>query len=533
MKWIKVKLTDICKPKQWKNLPISEMTSVGFPVYGANGVIGKYKEYNHEFSTLAITCRGATCGTLNITEPKSYITSNAMALDKISEKVNQKFLYYALKKRGFKDIITGAAQPQITGEGLNKIVLNIPENLSDQIQIANILSKAETLISQRKHSIALLDEFLKSTFLEMFYTNPETESWNEVKFEELAEKKKASMRSGPFGSSLLHGEFTETGDVKVLGIDNVVSNRFTWKRSRCITQEKYQELKRYRVYPNDVLISIMATLGRTAVVPNDIPICINSKHLAAITLDKKIANPFFVAYAFHTHPLIVRQMSNNVKGAIMDGLNLTIIRSIKLKVPPIELQNRFGKIFNNTEVLQAQYQSSLQELENLYGSLSQRAFRGGLAFLQNEDEQPSDIVETEKTDLISEKIVPVVKEKKEKDEVDISNKSIKKIIPDLQPVATHRERNKQSYKIISTIKTHYRNRYFTFEEFSKKLIESGHDYKFEAIRSEIFNLLRENKLKQVFADAAFKSSFDKSDIDYKVVQELEERIYLTFKSQRK
>ncbi len=257
--------------------------------------------------------------------------------------------------------------------------LKIPViNISDQIQIANILSKAENLISQRKESIALLDEFLKSSFLEMFYTNPETVNWNEVKFEELADKKKGSMRTGPFGSSLLHGEFTESGDVKVLGIDNVVTNRFDWKRTRWITFEKFQELKRYQVYPNDVLISIMATLGRTAVVPTDIPICINSKHLAAITLDKGIANPYFVAYAFHSHPLIVRQMSNNVKGAIMDGLNLTIIRRIKLKLPPVELQTQFAQIVEKTEALKTQYLQSLGELENLYGSLSQQAFKGEL-----------------------------------------------------------------------------------------------------------------------------------------------------------
>ena len=168
MRWKKVKLIDISKPKQWKNLPISELSSEGYAVYGANGIIGRYKEYNHELPTLAITCRGATCGTINITEPKSYITSNAMALDDISEDVDQKFLYYALNKRGFKDVITGAAQPQITREGLRKIVLNIPESKEYQLHIANLLSKAENLISQRKESIRLLDEFLKSTFLEMF-----------------------------------------------------------------------------------------------------------------------------------------------------------------------------------------------------------------------------------------------------------------------------------------------------------------------------------------------------------------------------
>ena len=307
---------------------------------------------------------------------------NLLCLKTNPEKLLPKYAFYYLKSLRFRSSIKKITKKSVNQASFNisnlkELEIPLPSHF-DQIQIANILSKAETLIEQRKQSIALLDEFLKSSFLEMFYTNPETENWNEVKFEELAAKKKGSMRTGPFGSSLLHGEFTESGDVKVLGIDNVVTNRFDWKRSRCITFEKFQELKRYQVYPNDVLISIMATLGRTAVVPKDIPICINSKHLAAITLDREIANPYFVAFAFHSHPLIVRQMSNNVKGAIMDGLNLTIIRRIKLKLPPVELQNKFGETFEKTEALKTQYQQSLLELENLYGSLSQQAFKGEL-----------------------------------------------------------------------------------------------------------------------------------------------------------
>ena len=313
-----------------------------------------------------------------------YVGSTMVKLKVKDKKQFSPFFIYRFlqtKAEYLKRKATGATIMHINRKSLEQ--LEIPDlEIDDQLHIANLLSKAENLIVQRKESIRLLDEFLKSTFLEMFYDNPETIEWDEVKFEELAEKKKASMRSGPFGSSLLHGEFTETGDVKVLGIDNVVTNRFTWKRNRCITSEKFKELKRYQVFPNDVLISIMATLGRTAVVPKDIPLCINSKHLAAITLNKEIANPYFVAYAFHSHPLIVRQMSNNVKGAIMDGLNLTIIRRIKLKQPPIKLQNKFGEVFEKTEALKTQYQQSLQELENLYGSLSQKAFRGELSVKQ-------------------------------------------------------------------------------------------------------------------------------------------------------
>ena len=298
------------------------------------------------------------------------------------KQVDPNYLYYALKNTkliGSNVAVKGAT---LNTASLKALKVPMIEDISNQRQIAHLLSKAENLISQRKESIRLLDEFLKSNFLEMFYSNPDYQHWEEVKLEELAEKKKGSMRTGPFGSNLLHSEFTETGDIKVLGIDNVVTNTFSWQRSRCITYKKFEELKGYQVFPGDVLISIMATLGRTAVVPNNIPTTINSKHLAATTLDCNIANPYFISYAFHSHPAILRQLTNNVKGAIMDGLNLTIIKKVRIHLPPIQLQKKFNEIYDQVQSLKAQYQQSLTELENLYGSLSQKAFKGELK-LQN------------------------------------------------------------------------------------------------------------------------------------------------------
>ena len=71
-------LCEICSPKQWKTISTDMLVDEGFPVYGANGVIGYYSEYNHETPTLLVTCRGATCGTLNICQPFSYVNGNAM-----------------------------------------------------------------------------------------------------------------------------------------------------------------------------------------------------------------------------------------------------------------------------------------------------------------------------------------------------------------------------------------------------------------------------------------------------------------------
>ena len=154
-------------PKQWKTIASSMLKDSGYPVYGANGIIGYYSEYNHDKETILVTCRGATCGSVNICEPFSYINGNAMALDNLDEKIDIKYLYYYLKKRGFDDVISGSAQPQITRTSIEKIEIPICE-ISKQKMIVNLFDKIELLINNQKRQLQLLDELVKARFVEMF-----------------------------------------------------------------------------------------------------------------------------------------------------------------------------------------------------------------------------------------------------------------------------------------------------------------------------------------------------------------------------
>lgn len=157
----------------------------------------------------------------------------------------------------------------------------------------------------------------------------------------------SDMRTGPFGSALHHDEFVEDG-IFVLGIDNAVENKFSYNRMRYITEEKYQKLKRYTVKPLDVIITIMGTVGRSAVIPKDIPLAINTKHLACLTLKSELADPYFIANAFQIHPEIIAQMHRSSQGAIMNGLNITIIKNLKFKLPPLNLQQSFAAFVQAT-----------------------------------------------------------------------------------------------------------------------------------------------------------------------------------------
>jgi len=374
--WPLVKLHEVSRPKQWKTISARDLFDNGYPVYGANGKIGFYSEYTHEQPTLMITCRGATCGNVHISEPKSYINGNAMALDGIDQDmIDIKFLFYFFLQRGFNDVISGSAQPQITGQGLTKVEIPLPP-LTEQKRIAAILDKADAIRRKRQQAIQLADDFLRAVFLDMF-GDLETSGWGFTTVERMAAPEKGSMRTGPFGSDLKHSEFIDEG-VSVLGIDNAVQNKFSWGKERFISTEKYKQLKRYTVKPGDVLITIMGTCGRCAVVPDDIPVAINTKHLCCITLDKKICLPSFLHAYFLMHPHAKRYLGQRAKGAIMDGLNMGMIKEMPFPKVPIEFQIEYETISNKVSHMVKNQGIGSEAVSENFSSLSQKAFNGKL-----------------------------------------------------------------------------------------------------------------------------------------------------------
>ena len=142
-----VYLSEIAQIYQPQTISSAELTEDGFLVYGANGIIGKYKDYNHKTEQICITCRGNTCGMVNYTKPMSWITGNAMVIntDKYQDKVYKKYLYHYLSAYNFNSIISGSGQPQIVRTPLEKLKITLP-TISEQKQKAMILDKVQDKI---------------------------------------------------------------------------------------------------------------------------------------------------------------------------------------------------------------------------------------------------------------------------------------------------------------------------------------------------------------------------------------------------
>lgn len=144
--WEVKKLGEIADVYQPKTISESDFTEDGYLVYGANGIVGRYSFYNHEKWQVTITCRGSTCGTVNKTREKSWITGNAMVVNlDNNNKVSKMFIYYFLRSYDFKNYITGSGQPQIVRGPLLTLEIKQP-TVEEQKAIAQVLSDMDAEI---------------------------------------------------------------------------------------------------------------------------------------------------------------------------------------------------------------------------------------------------------------------------------------------------------------------------------------------------------------------------------------------------
>ena len=145
--WVEKKLESIADIYQPQTISQEDFSIDGYDVYGANGVIGKYHLYNHTTEQVMVTCRGSSCGTVNMSAGKCWITGNAMILNMDKYDVSKTFIYYYLLNQDLSELITGSGQPQIVRTPLSEYVVKIPFDRIEQQAIATILSDMDKEIA--------------------------------------------------------------------------------------------------------------------------------------------------------------------------------------------------------------------------------------------------------------------------------------------------------------------------------------------------------------------------------------------------
>lgn len=153
--WVSEPLGGLVSMYQPATISARQLTESGFPVYGANGVVGFYDKSNHNKWQVTVTCRGSTCGTVNRTVDRCWITGNAMVMNcDDNPAVDKEFFYHLLSNQDLSMCITGTGQPQIVRAPLTAFHVPMPPSTAEQTAIAIILTDMDTELAALEARLA-------------------------------------------------------------------------------------------------------------------------------------------------------------------------------------------------------------------------------------------------------------------------------------------------------------------------------------------------------------------------------------------
>lgn len=203
--------------------------------------------------------------------------------------------------------------------------------------------------------------------------------WRWVKVDSIQGFNQNAIKAGPFGSSLKKECYVEKG-YKIYGQEQVISG--DWKIGNYfIDDNKFLELKSCEVKPNDILISLVGTVGKVLVLPKDIKPGIINPRLIKISLAEEFYLPDFFKYYFESSYL-KSLYSLKSHGATMDIINLGMIQELPFPLLTIEEQKEVVKEIEARlsvcDNIQENIDEALKKSEALRQSILKKAFEGKL-----------------------------------------------------------------------------------------------------------------------------------------------------------
>ncbi len=360
---MRVRFSDVLNIINGKNQKQVENPNGKYPIYGSGGIMGYADSYICEPNTVIIGRKGSINKPIYVEVP-FWNVDTAFGLYADKSKLIPKYLYYFCEKFDFEKLSTTVTIPSLTKANLLDIEMQLPP-LDEQYRIVGVLDKVCGLIVKRQSQLNMLDELVKSRFIEMFgdpVANPH--GFKRVTLSELAE-----IKIGPFGS-LLHKEDYIEGGHPLLNPSHIIDGKVAPDSKLTISDKKYAELEAYHLHVGDVIMGRRGEMGRCAVVPYEGFLCGTGSLLIRVR-GEVTADYIQKIISF---PSFKKAIEDMAVGQTMPNLNVPIVSRFQIIKPPVKVQNSYYTFVKQTDKLELVAQKSLEKLEILKKSLMQQYF---------------------------------------------------------------------------------------------------------------------------------------------------------------
>ena len=352
------------KPTNWsKNgIPIIRIQNL-------TGSMNQLNYYNGKLDSKYIINNGdilmswsASLGVFEWKNGKAYLNQHIFKVEFNKKDINKKYFVYLIKSKinEMKKNTHGSTMKHITKSDFDKIEIFLP-NIQKQQEISNKLDKVQEIIDLRKKQIKELNELIKSMFVNMF----ENEKYPKKTLSELTDKITDGSHNPPTG-------IVENEGYMMLSSQNIINNSINYDNVRYLKKEDFEkENRRTDLQKGDVLLTIVGTVGRTAIITEESNLVLQ-RSVAVIKPNKEI-NSVYLVGALNSES-VINQLNKGAKGVAQKGIYLNDLKKIIIKVPPIELQNQFADMVKQINKQKFFIEKSLKETEDLQESLMNKYF---------------------------------------------------------------------------------------------------------------------------------------------------------------
>ncbi|WP_233130456.1 restriction endonuclease subunit S [Geobacillus sp. FJAT-46040] len=259
---------------------------------------------------------------------------------------------------------------------LNKDKLNqikIPlTTLEQQKKIVKVLNKAQELIDKRKAQIEALDQLTQSVFLEMFgdpVSNPK--GWDVKKLKDIAE-----IEDGDRGENYPKQHELVSEGILFLSTSNFVNNKLDLSKVTYITKEKFSQLRKGKLRQGDLIVTLRGSIGNIVIFDEEgYDTGFINAQMAILRL-KNVNRIFFQQlYTSNSFQLVLKKTQT---GSSQPQLPLKNLKELEIIIPPLELQELFAATIRQINLKKELLLKSQAEIQNMFNSLMQRAFKGEL-----------------------------------------------------------------------------------------------------------------------------------------------------------